>query len=327
MQTKVLKASKESIHKAAGIIQAGGLVAFPTETVYGLGADALNPRAVKKIFLVKKRPFWDPILVHIADKKDLEMLTKNVPNVAYKLIEKFWPGPLSLRLYKSAKIPKVVTAGLDTVVIRMPSNKIALDLIKASKTPIAAPSANLFSRPSPTSANHVLEDLNGRIELILDGGDSAVGVESTVLDLTTKTPTILRQGGVTQEQLEKLLGKVLLTKNASKKASPGAFKKHYSPKTKLVTCEGTPKDLQKKINKNKKKKIGIMLPKNWQTLYPKSAEVFNWGDFNNTKQLAKNLYKGLRYLDTKKLDIIIAPKPPAGGFGSTILDKLKRAVS
>jgi L-threonylcarbamoyladenylate synthase len=210
INTRIIKVGKDisKIKIAAEIIRNGGLVAFPTETVYGLGANALDENAVKKIFEAKKRPIDNPIIVHIARKSDVYKLTKNAPKITKKLIDKFWPGPLTLVLKRSEIVPKITCGGLDTIAIRMPRNRIALALIKMSKLPIAAPSANLSGKPSPTSAKHVINDLKGRIDVVIDGGRTEIGVESTVLDLTTKIPTILRPGGVTFEELKKVLKNV-----------------------------------------------------------------------------------------------------------------------
>jgi L-threonylcarbamoyladenylate synthase len=198
------KPEKEILQKAAKIIREGGLVAFPTETVYGLGANALDKKAVRKIFEVKRRPLDNPVIVHIAKIEDLDLLSKSIPKEARILAEKFWPGPLTLVLFKKKIVPDEITAGGETVAIRMPKNKIALELIKTSGVPIAAPSANLAGKPSPTTAQHVFEDLGEKVDLILDGGKTKIGLESTVVDLTVKPPQILRPGGISFEELKKL---------------------------------------------------------------------------------------------------------------------------
>src|SRR5512137_2047426 len=242
-QTFVVKVSpkapqKKLILTAAEVLRRGGLVAFPTETVYGLGADALNADAVKQIFVAKGRPLDNPIIVHIASVADLKALTSHVPERASLLIDRFWPGPLTLILQKSPDVPDDVTGGLGTVAVRMPQNKIALALIKALGHPIAAPSANLSGRPSGTTAEHVLQDFAGKIDMILDGGPVTVGVESTVLDLSRKPPAILRPGAITQEDLEPLLGRVVMGRGAeSKKRSPGTRYRHYSPKARVTLVE------------------------------------------------------------------------------------------
>jgi L-threonylcarbamoyladenylate synthase len=259
------KPERKIIERAAKIIKKGGLVAFPTETVYGLGANALNKKAVKKIFEVKKRPLDNPIIVHIADFKNLKKLAKRIPKEAEILAKKFWPGPLTFVLFKKKIVPNEVTGGQNTVAIRMPKNKIALELIKKSGVPIAAPSANLAGRPSPTEAKHVFEDFGEKIDLILDGGKTKIGVESTVLDLTKKSPEILRPGGASFEELKKnlpnlrlhpsLLGKKL----RGKPKSPGMRYRHYAPKAELILAKNS-KEIKKLIKKYKKfgKKIGVM---------------------------------------------------------------------
>jgi len=254
MKTEIIKIDPKDINfkeisYAAKIIREGGLVAFPTETVYGLGADALNPKAVKGIFKAKKRPMDDPIIVHIYSNKEVYKLVnedkvKRLKKIIEKLMKNFWPGPLTLILKKSEIVPEVVTAGLETIAIRMPSHPIARELIKFSKTSIAAPSANLFGKPSPTKAEHVKEDLYGRINLIIDGGETNIGVESTVLDLTSRIPTILRPGGITLEKLRNVLGEVkvhptLKGKNIKnlKIKSPGMKYRHYAPNAKVYLLQ------------------------------------------------------------------------------------------
>lgn len=213
MITRIIKLNEkkfkiDEIKIAVDIIKKGGLVAFPTETVYGLGANALNAKAVEKVYDVKGRPKDNPSIVHIADKKDVYRLTSEISDNAERLMKKFWPGPLTLVFKKSKIVPNVTTAGLDTIAIRMPDNKIALALIRESKAPIAAPSANLAGKPSPTSAEHVIHDLYGKIDVIIDAGKTRIGVESTVLDLTSDSPILLRPGGTTLEELKKFLGKI-----------------------------------------------------------------------------------------------------------------------
>ena len=216
-----LKATTKSITLASSIIKKGGLVAFPTETVYGLGADALNPQAVAKIFEVKKRPEFDPLIVHIADLIWLKKLTRKVDKKAFMLIKHFWPGPLTLVLLKSSIVPDIVTAGLDTVAVRMPSHPVARKLIKLSQTPIAAPSANTFGQLSPTTTEHVEKQLGGKINLILDGGKCEIGVESTVLAIIGEKATLLRPGGIPLEEIEKVIGKVFQKSKTKKIQSPG----------------------------------------------------------------------------------------------------------
>jgi len=305
------KPKKNIIKKAAKIIKKGGLVAFPTETVYGLGANALNKIAVRKIFKVKGRPFDNPMIVHIADFSDLFKLTKNVPQKAKLLIKKFWPGPLTIVLFKTKMVPDEVTAGSKTVAIRMPKNKIALELIKASNVPIAAPSANLATRPSPTTAQHVFEDLKDKIDLILDGGKTKVGVESTVVDLTTKPPLILRPGGISLEKIKKVLKDIKLHSlrpfGAGKIIkSPGMKYRHYAPKAPLILIEGKEQisKIQNLIDyyKKQKKIVGVMTTQENKHFYKNANLVLVVGSRKNLKEIAQNLFKTLREFDKKKVD-------------------------
>nr|MBC8520689.1 threonylcarbamoyl-AMP synthase [Methanomicrobia archaeon] len=245
---KQLLCRKEGIKKAAKIIKSDGLVAFPTETVYGLGADAFNPHAVARIFEVKNRPRFDPIIVHIADFSETERLWSYVDKRAEELMEKFWPGPLTLALPKSDIVPDIVTAGLSTVAVRMPSHPVALNLIKEAGTPIAAPSANPFGYLSPTSAEHVREQLGAKIELILDGGKCPVGVESTVILLAEKKPLLLRHGGIALEDIENIIGNVeIAPPTSARPQSPGQLPRHYSPRTHIKLLTGKSEREGKKV--------------------------------------------------------------------------------
>lgn len=342
MKTKIIKINPKNpeiskIKIAAKILRKGGLVAFPTETVYGLGANALNRKAVKKIFATKKRPLNNPVIVHIADLKDLEKLAKNIPKEAKILTQKFWPGPLTISLFKKKIVPAEVTAGGNTVAIRMPKNKIALELIKASKVPIAAPSANLAGRPSPTTANHVFEDLGDKIDLILDGGKTQIGVESTVVDLTVKPPLILRPGGISLEKLRKVLKDIqphpfLLGEKLRDKIikSPGMKYRHYAPKAPLILIEE--KDFIKRIQnlidfyKKKKKIVGVLASAETKKFYQKADLVLVPGSRKNLEKIAQNLFKTLREFDKTKVDIILAESFPEKGIGFAIIHRLKKAA-
>ena len=245
MKTKVLPVTAEAIEEAAGVIRAGGLVGMPTETVYGLGANALDAKAVLSIFEAKGRPADNPLIVHVACVEDVAPLVREIPRAARLLMDAFWPGPMTLILPKADCIPREVSAGLDTVGIRLPSSDAARALIRASGCPIAAPSGNRSGRPSPTTAQHMLEDMDGRIPLILDGGACEVGVESSVIDATGETPVILRPGGVTPEMVQKVLGRVQVDEHVMSPLqegeaarSPGMKYKHYAPKAKTVIFEG-----------------------------------------------------------------------------------------
>lgn len=309
----------EEIKKAAEIIRKGGLVAFPTETVYGLGADALNPHAVAKIFEVKKRPRLDPIIVHIADFSEVEQLWSYVDERAEKLMEKFWPGPLTLALPKSDIVPDIVTAGLPTVAIRMPSHPVALNLIKEAETPIAAPSANLLGYLSPTSAEHVKEQLGNWIELILDGGKCPVGVESTVISLAEKKPLLLRPGGVPVEDIENIICKVeIAPPTSARPQSPGQLPRHYSPRTpiKILTAKA----------EREGKKVGLLVftpPASGEADYEVAEVLSSKGDL---VEAAANLFLCLHRLDRKGLDVIYAEPVPEVGLGRAIMDRLRKAA-
>jgi L-threonylcarbamoyladenylate synthase len=338
MKTKIIKINPKKIELnkiklAATILKNGGLVAFPTETVYGLGANALSSASVKKIFKAKNRPADNPLIVHLADKKDLHLYVKNIPAVAEKLMNKFWPGPLTLIFEKSKIIPKATTAGLDCVAIRIPENKIALALIKESGLPLAAPSANLSTKTSPTLAKHVIADLNGKIEAIIDGGKARVGLESTVLDLTVTPPTLLRPGKITPLQIEKVIGKIEIISHSSNEGitkSPGTKYRHYSPETKLILIEGkeiaVKKEITKLLNKYKKqkKKIGV-ITLNKSRNYPQ-AELTKFIGATN-REIASNLFKTLRELDEKNLDYIVSEGVEDKDLGVSIMNRLRKASS
>jgi L-threonylcarbamoyladenylate synthase len=335
MMTEIIKVNPDNIdltriRKAAKIIKEGGLVAFPTETVYGLGADAFNPRAVVKIFEAKNRPLDDPLIVHISEKGDLFKLTKDIPDIVSGLTDEFWPGPLTLVLKRTEIIPDIVTAGLDTVAIRMPANEIALTLIRESKTPIAAPSANLFGGPSPVTAQHVIDDLNGRIDLIIDGGKSLVGVESTVLDLTQEVPSILRPGGVSIERLNEIIGTVKIHKQ-DKILSPGMYPHHYSPKAKVVLVEGNGKTQVERVRNLASRfdlqrcSLGIMAREENKGKYD-GFNVKSLGPGDNLFTCAANLFSVLREFDKEGVDIIIVESVKEEGLGLAIMDRLRKAA-
>lgn len=315
------------MEQAVSIIRAGGLVAFPTETVYGLGGNALDPGAVKKIFTAKGRPLWDPLIVHVSSREMLHSLVAKLPAKVDDLFAAFMPGPLTLVLPKKATVPDVVTAGRDSVAVRFPAHPIAQRLIAASGLPIAAPSANRFQHVSPTAAEHVLADLDGRIDAVLDGGPCPIGVESTVLDLTAE-PRILRQGAVTGEQLQRLLGKVVVVEAVSHPQekglpSPGMMSRHYAPRTRLVLSEGRESALADLAQQLSQQKVGVLLPSGWHT----SARLrFDWGGWGDWNGLAARLYAGLRWLDEQAPEIIIAPLPPAEELGAAIRQRLLKAA-
>ncbi len=326
MRTEVLSVNDAAIARAAQIIRSGGLVAFPTETVYGLGADALNEDAVRKIFIAKERPFDDPLIVHIAAAQQLLLLARHIPQRAWELVKKFWPGPLTLVLPKTERVPAVTTGGLETVAVRMPGHPIARQLIELSGCPIAAPSANRFGRPSPTTAQHVLEDLDGRIELILDGGPTPIGVESTVLDLTQDPPMILRPGGVTLEVLQEILGEVRLLSSAKSEAakrSPGTRWRHYAPRAQLVLAE--PAELEQIVRELLKdgKRVGVMISQGRLPCSPDRLSVIHMP--SDLSEYARLLFRVLRELDAHGVDVIVVEAVEEHGLGRAIMDRLRKA--
>jgi len=310
-----------TIHRAAQIIKKGGVVAFPTETVYGLGADAFNPLAVARIFEVKRRPYFDPLIVHVANPSDVKKLAKETPSNAKKLIERFWPGPLTIVLLKEEKIPDIVTAGLPTLAIRMPNHPMALALIEESECPIAAPSANPFGYLSPTTAEHVRDQLGDEVDLILDGGPCPVGVESTIVSFLEEKPMLLRPGGVSLEEIECVIGKVDVPSIEDRPSAPGMFPKHYAPRTPIVLDRS-----QENLDLYQGKKIGLLLlqePKDH--LESHSLEILSMkGDL---REAAANLFAAIRRLDALHLDLIVAEPIPEVGLGRAIMDRLRRAAS
>ena len=343
MKTLLVKVNPEKpdlkkILSAAEIIQKGGLVAFPTETVYGLGADALNPTAVLALFEAKKRPLDNPPIIHVADPAEVYRLVEEVPAKARILIDKFWPGPLTLIFKRSNIMPKVTVAGLDTVAIRMPKHKVALELIRLSRCPIAAPSANLAGKPSPPTAQHVYEDLNGRIDAIIDGGATNIGVESTVVDLSVDPPMLLRPGGTPFEELKKVLGDMKLhvfvqaeqELTLQEIRSPGMKHKHYAPKAEVILVEGNVSAVINKVKelsesyRHKGKKVGTLATDETQTAY-KEEVVKSLGSRSNLKSVAKNLFRLLREIDAQNVDVIIAEGVSSDGLGLAVMNRLRKA--
>ncbi|MEM2108830.1 MAG: L-threonylcarbamoyladenylate synthase [Candidatus Bathyarchaeia archaeon] len=342
-QTLVLKVNpnRPSIKKikvAADIIRKGGSVAFPTETVYGLGADAMNPDAVLALFKAKNRPLDNPPIVHIENINAVYELTEHVPLKAELLMRQFWPGPLTLIFKRSKHVPDVTVAGLETVAIRMPQHTVALKLIKESRCAIAAPSANLAGKPSPISAKHVLADLDGRIDAILDGGSTRIGVESTVLDLSVDPPQVLRPGGTPVEALKKVLGDVKLHPFVvaeeevpiEKARSPGMRHKHYAPNAKVILVEGALQAVVAKIKdladayKLKGVKVGVLATD--ETVANYEADVVkSLGSRFNLEAIAQNLFTLLREFDDEGIAIIIAESVPTEGLGLAVMNRLRKA--
>lgn len=330
MKTKIIEI--DGIAEAGEIIRAGGLVAFPTETVYGLGADAMNGAAVKRIFEAKGRPSDNPLIVHIADKAQIPLLAREISGDAEKLIDAFMPGPFTIILKKQANIPDEVTAGLDTVGIRFPAEETAAAFIMAAGTPIAAPSANISGRPSPTRAEDVISDMDGRIEAVINGGSCGVGVESTIVDASGDAPVLLRPGGVSLEMIREIVPSAYADKNIMKTASdderprcPGMKYRHYAPKAQVVVVEGERGAVQDKIkellSENTGKVTGVL------TMYGNvyDSPVMICGGSSN-KEYAKNLFAALRDFDKLGAEIIFAEFCEKDGYGAAVKNRLYKAA-
>jgi L-threonylcarbamoyladenylate synthase len=337
---KTQQLSGESgLQRAAELLRGGGTVAFPTETVYGLGANALDAVAVAKIFQAKQRPGWDPVIVHVCDREMLDRVAGISPAIASKteaLMSAFWPGPLTLLLPRTAAVPDSVTAGRLLVGVRMPGHPVALSLIKAAGVPVAAPSANRFGRISPTTAAHVLEDLDGRIDAVLDGGSTAVGVESTVLDVGEML--IYRPGAVTAAMIASVAGEVRIfaaTETAMAETvedaapeslpSPGVGLRHYAPRARLLLVDNEKEMRDTLLNlAGSGEHIGIMLPDGWNPGV--KSHAFHWGPWGDHEILARRLFAGLRELDEQGVVVILCPMPGSGGLGDALRDRLQKAA-
>lgn len=324
--TKIITA--ENVDEAAECIKSGGTVVFPTETVYGLGANALDENAVKSIFVAKGRPADNPLIVHIADKSDIYKLASYVNDDAKKLIERFFPGCLTLIVKKSDIVGDAVTAGLDTVAVRMPSNPIANELIRKSGCFIAAPSANLSGSPSPTVARHVIDDMDGRVDYIIDGGSSEIGLESTVVDVSGDVPEILRPGGITYEMLRDVVPNVIINggilKETERPKSPGMKYKHYAPKADVTVVFGGAENVRRYIEKQLSKdgKVGVLAYKG--SKYPQAYAVINAG--NNMEEYANSLFYNLRLFDEKGVDTVYAEFADEGGMGLAVKNRLYKSA-
>lgn len=334
MNTQLLTPAKENIELAAEILQKGGLVGIPTETVYGLGANALNEEAVKSIFTAKGRPSDNPLIVHISSFEEIEKygLVREFPESAKALSDKFWPGPLTMIMPKGKKISNVVTGGLDSIAIRLPSHEVAREIIKEAGCPVAAPSANLSGSPSPTTAQHVFNDMNGRIPLIIDGGSSDVGLESTVITLCTPVPTVLRPGKVTLEELREVLGEVELSNAVLNKleegqeaASPGMKYRHYAPKAKVYLVKGDDKAFADFVN-SKDTGTTVTLCYNSDTEFLKTKTI-PLGESDDFDAQAHNLFSALREADEiEGIDTVYVRCPKAEGLGMALFNRLIRAA-
>jgi L-threonylcarbamoyladenylate synthase len=332
---RLLPADPAGFQAAAAILQAGGLVAFPTETVYGLGANALDAHAVEGIFAAKGRPADDPVIVHLADPSELERVA--VPNpLALRLGDAFWPGPLTLVLPRLPSVPPRVSAGLDSVGVRVPSHPVAEALLRASGLPIAAPSANLFGGPSPTTAQHVLDDLDGRIDAVVDGGPTTVGVESTIVDLTTSPPRLLRPGGLAVEAIEAVLGVPLAASGPTRdgpQAAPGMLSVHYAPRTPLtlVTGAAARERLLREVSASLAhgQRVGVLILEEDTGAFPEGVRTEVVGTWATPERSAARLYEALRSLDRSGTEVLFARDlaDPQVGLGRALADRLRRAAS
>lgn len=338
MNTKVIicePAAEDAFFKeAADLIRKGEVVAFPTETVYGLGADAFNPSAVQKIFDAKGRPGDNPLIVHVAEKEEAFKLAKSIPEKALELMEVFWPGPLTLVFPALSTIPSVTTGGLDTVGIRMPSHETARALIRASGVPIAAPSANTSGKPSPTTAAHVLEDMEGKIPLILDGGSSEVGLESTVLSCVEEPFTLLRPGGISREMIEAVVGPIAVDPAVTRTLAPderpkapGMKYKHYAPRAEVIVVEGGRAEsvayIQKKLKEEEN--VGVMAFSEDAQAFT-GAKVIELGSHEDLRAVAANLFAALRAFDQTDVERIYAQSVSPKGIGEAVLNRLHKAA-
>lgn len=342
MKTKICRIdpadiSEEIIEEAGNIIKQGGLVAFPTETVYGLGGDAFNPESSKKIYAAKGRPSDNPLIVHIAQRSDLDRLAREVPDKAVKLMDAFWPGPLTIIFNKMAEVPKETTGGLDTVAVRFPSDPVAMKFIAASGGFIAAPSANISGRPSPTNGKYVIEDMDSRIEMILYGDDAKIGLESTIVDATTDTPVILRPGFITEAMLAEVCGDVDVDKTILSDTSgvapkaPGMKYRHYAPKGQLVIVEGSREQVIEYINAEAAKekaagfKTGIIATDETSSFF-KADVVYSAGAENDKEQVAHRLFSILRAFDDENVEKMYSVSFADDGLGTAVMNRLLKAA-
>ena len=328
---------KEGIYKAAEIIKTGGLVAFPTETVYGLGANGLDENAVPKIYEAKGRPSDNPLILHISKFDEIENIVKEIPDVAFVLADEFWPGPLTMVFKKSDIVPYRTTGGLESVAVRMPSNKIAREFIRAAGVPVAAPSANSSGRPSPTKASHVIEDLDGKIDMVIDGGTVDIGLESTIVDVTGEVPVILRPGFITEEMLLEAVGRVQIdeaVKSLSpdkdlKPKAPGMKYRHYAPQGKMTIYKGNPEKVVKLINeeivKYAGKKTGVLATDETKRYY-KADIVISLGSRKDSESIAHNLFDALRRFDDMGAEIIFSEGFDDNRLGFAIMNRLHKSA-
>ena len=328
---------KEGLYKAAEIIKNGGLVAFPTETVYGLGANGLDENAVPKIYEAKGRPSDNPLILHISKFDEIENIVKEIPDVAFVLADEFWPGPLTMVFKKSDMVPYRTTGGLESVAVRMPSNKIAREFIKAAGVPVAAPSANSSGRPSPTKAGHVLSDLDGKIDMVIDGGTVDIGLESTIVDVTGEVPVILRPGFITEEMLSEAIGRVQTdeaVKNLTpdkdiKPKAPGMKYRHYAPQGKMTIYKGNSENVVKVINEEIAKSEGkktAVLATDETKMYYKADIVISVGNREDCESIAHNLFDALRSFDDMGAEIIFSEGFDESRLGFAIMNRLHKSA-
>lgn len=330
MKTEVLKASHQAVEKAAEIIKSGGVVGIPTETVYGLGADALNAEAVGKIFDAKGRPSDNPMIVHVSCFEEIYPLVKEIPEGAKKLAEKYWPGPLTIIMRKSDAVPSRTSGNLDTVAIRMPSHPVMREVIKLSGCPVAAPSANLSGSPSPTNAKYVFDDMNGKIPLIIDGGECSVGVESTVITLVGDKPRLLRPGGITPEQLTSVLGEIEIDsavrsklEENQKASSPGMKYKHYAPKIKVVIVKADREKYIDYVTSHGENAAALCFEDEAEEI---PLKCVTYGKSDDSSSQAKRLFDALRELDRTGADTAFAHCPSDEGVGLAVYNRLLRSA-
>lgn len=334
MKTIIMKADlPNTAATAANIIKAGNLVAIPTETVYGLGADGLNPEAVAKIFVAKGRPQDNPLILHVADACQLNELCENIPQAAWDLAEKFWPGPLTMVLPAKNIVPKCTTANLPTVAVRCPDCEITRDIIRLSGVPIAAPSANISGKPSTTTAQHVLHDHEGKLELIVDGGPCRVGVESTIVDLSDDTPRLLRPGGITPEQLKEVLGELIVDKAVTAQIdkdavvkAPGMKYRHYAPQCQVLIVAGSTQAAANYISNHYAPGDRVLCFEEELSLYD-GFDPLSYGSENDPDSLAAGLFAALRELDDPKVKRVYARCPVGGGVAYAVQNRLKKAAA
>ena len=332
------KVKDEELAEAAGILRKGGLVAFPTETVYGLGANGLDEEAAKKIYAAKGRPSDNPLIAHISAPEELEALAAEIPCFAKRLMELYWPGPLTMVFKKKEIVPYGTTGGLDTVAVRMPSDPIARALIRLAGVPVAAPSANRSGRPSPTTADHVWQDMAGRIEMIIDGGPVGIGVESTIVDVTGPVPVILRPGAITMEMVRDALGQVEIDpaivgpiKEGVRPKAPGMKYRHYAPKARMTLVEGEMEQVVRAINRlarealKQGERVGIICTDETRFCYP-AGMIRSVGIRAREETVAHNLYAVLREFDDLEADVIISESFPDDQIGQAIMNRLSKAA-